>query len=74
MATTAAMVKCRCPRELGGCGKIRGEAANGSQVRLQCPQCRIKFVGVVSQGVFKATNVIQVGRRIESTGPPRLIG
>jgi hypothetical protein len=68
-----AYVDCRCP----GCDHIRGQAANGSQVQLQCRQCGIKFCGLIRAGRFKVTNQHQVGpkrKKIIATNPPTLTG
>jgi hypothetical protein len=65
------MVQCRCPE----CGHVRGEAGEGSQVRLQCRQDKIKFVGVVRQGRFVVLNTIDLRRKsMGSAGPPRFVG
>lgn len=64
----AQLVACRCPE----CRHIRGEAGDGSEVRLQCNQCKIKFVGIVRAGKFHVTNTLR--RQMQSAGPPRYIG
>ena len=70
---TVAMTKCRCPK----CGHIRGEAADGSRVRLQCRQDGIMFVGMVSNGKFVVTSTIKKarsGRQLRTGSPPGFIG
>jgi len=63
-------VKCRCPQ----CGHIRGEAQDGSSVRLQCRQCRIYFFGIVSGGKFISAGSSHDDRRVESAPPPSYKG
>jgi hypothetical protein len=70
----AGMIACRCPSESGGCGHIRGEAAEGSYVRLQCRQCRIKFSGRIENGKFICTDIDKVERRMDSRGAPGYVG
>lgn len=70
----AKMIQCRCPSDRGGCGHIRGEAADGSKVRLQCRQCRIFFSGYVKDGRFIVTSVEQVRRTLDSRRAPGYIG
>ena len=67
------LINIRCPR----CGHIRGEAANGSQVRLQCRQDKIKFMGVVRGEKFIHTGTIDLQRpqgAIGGRSSPNLIG
>ena len=67
-------IRIRCP---GGCGHVRGEAMNGSQVRLQCRQCKIKFFGHVNNGKFHHTGTIELRRpegRVFGISPPTLKG
>jgi len=67
-------IRIRCP---GGCGHVRGEAKDGSQVRLQCRQCKIKFFGYVNGGKFHHTGTIHLDRQsgmIASVSPPSLKG
>ena len=63
-------VDCRCPK----CGHIRGQAAVGSNVRLQCRQCRIFFNGRVKDGEFFILSTENIRRRVESSSPPKYIG
>ena len=68
-----AYIDCRCP----DCDHIRGQAADGSKVQLQCRQCGIKFCGVVISGRFRVTNQYQVrpkSRKVIVTNPPTLTG
>ena len=66
----ANFVQCRCP----GCGHIRGEAKNGSTVRLQCRQCSKKFYGRVVNGEFLVIGEIDVRRSALSTSSPHYTG
>lgn len=63
-------VQCRCP----GCGHIRGEAKNGSSVRLQCRQCSKKFYGRVVNGEFLLAGEIDVRRSMMSKASPHYTG
>ena len=63
-------VDCRCP----DCGHIRGQADEGSGVKLQCRQCRIFVRGRVTGGKFVVKSTERVRRQVESAGPPKYIG
>lgn len=69
---TVTYAKCRCPQ----CGRIRGEAADTSQIRLQCHHCRILFTGKVINGMFKQEGPVTPVKpqRVASTTPPHLVG
>lgn len=63
-------VDCRCPK----CGHKRGQATEGSGVRIQCRQCKIFADGVVKDGKFRVTNYSNYRKRIEGASPPNFIG
>lgn len=63
-------VDCRCPK----CGHIRGQVSEGSRVKLQCREDRILFYGMVKNGKFYLTGMVNVRRRIESAPPPSYRG
>lgn len=63
-------VDCRCP----SCNHKRGQAKEGSRIRIQCRQCRMFIEGIVRDGAFRVLSTHNYRRRIESATPPKYIG
>jgi hypothetical protein len=62
----ANFVKCRCPK----CGHIRGEAEEGSTVRLHCRSDKLKFFGVVRNGKFLCVGQTELNPPSNIAKPP----